>query len=84
MGVVKNGWGLKDHGNLEPGLSHKWYELSRLIELFLHVDSDGIIFYSTLYHWHLNAVGPLQLYLARVFRENCLCAKMTTKKGFFC
>ena len=31
--------------------------------------------------WHLNAGRPL--YLARVFRKNSLCAKMTTKKRFF-
>ena len=48
--MVKNGWGLIDHGTVEPGVYHKWFdELSKLIERFLHVDSDGIIFYSTLY-----------------------------------
>ena len=84
VGVVKNEQGLKDRGTLKPGTSHKWFdELSRLIEWFLHADSDGIIFYSTLYLSHLNAGGPLQLYLARVFRKNSLCAKMTTKRGFF-
>ena len=45
--------------------------------------SDGIIFYSTLHLWHVNAGVPLQLYLARVFQKISLCAKMTTKKGFF-
>ena len=56
MGMVKNRWGFTDHGTLKPGVSHKWFdELSRLIEWFLHADSDGIIFYSTLYLWHLNA-----------------------------
>ena len=30
----------------------------------MHADSDGIIFYSTLYLWHQNAGGPLQFYLA--------------------
>ena len=80
MGVIKNGRGLKDRRILKPGISHKWFdELSRLIEWFLHAASDGIIFYSTLYLWHLNAGGPLQLYVARVFRKNSLCAKMTTK-----
>ena len=50
MGVVKNGRGLKDRGILKPGISYKWFdELSRLIEWFLHADSDGIIFCSTLY-----------------------------------
>ena len=84
MGVVKNGRDLKDRGILKPGISHKWFdELSRLIEWFLHADSDGIIFYSTLNLWHVNAGGPLQLYLARVFRKNSLCAKMTIKRGFF-
>ena len=64
VGVVKNGPGLKDRVALKPGISHKWFdELSRLIKWFLHADSDGIIFYSTLYLWDLNAGGPLQLYL---------------------
>ena len=83
VGVVKNGWDLKDRGSLKPGISQKWFdELSRLIEWFLHANSDGIIFCSTLYLWHLNAWGPLQVYLARVFRKNSLCAKMITRKGF--
>ena len=83
VGVVKNGQGLKDRGTLKPGISHKWFdELSRLIEWFLHADSDGIIFYSTLNLWHVNAGGPLQLYLARVFRKNSLCTKMTIKRVF--
>ena len=56
--------------------------MSRLIEWFLHVDSDGIIFCSTPYLWHLNAGGPLQSYLAIVFRKNSVCAKMTRKKFF--
>ena len=82
VGVVKNEQGLKDRGTLKPGTSHKWFdELSRLIEWFLHADSDGIIFCSTLSLWHLNAGRPL--YLARVFRKNSLCAKITTKKRFF-
>ena len=60
VGVVKNEWGLKDHGTLKPGISHKWFdELSRLTERFLHADSDGIIFYSTLYLWDLNAGEPV-------------------------
>ena len=78
--VVKNGQSLKDRGTLNPGISHNWFdELRRLIEWFLHADSNGIIFYYSLYLWPLNAEGPLQLYLARAFKENCLCAK-TTKK----
>ena len=82
--VAKNGRGLKYHGILKPVISHKWFdELSEFIEWFLHVDIDGIIFCSTLYLWHLNAEGPLQLYLARVFWKNSLCAKMTTKMGVF-
>ena len=80
VGMVKNEWGLIDHGTLKSGVSHKWFdELSRLIEWFLHDDNDGIIFYSTVYLWHLNAGRPLQFYLAKVFRRNSLCAKMTTK-----
>ena len=80
VGVVKNEQGLKDRGTLKPGTSHKWFdELSRLIEWFLHADSDGITSYSTLYLWDLNAGGPLQLYLARAFSKNSLCTKITTK-----
>ena len=46
VGVVKNEQGLKDRGTLKPGTSHKWFdELSRLIEWFLHADSDGILFF---------------------------------------
>ena len=59
--VVKNGRGLKDCGTLKLGISHKWFdELSGLTECFLHDDLDGIIFYSTLYPWHLNAGESLQ------------------------
>ena len=84
QGIVKNGWGLMDHGTLKSGVSHRWFdELSRFIERFLHVDSDGIIFWfddhSTLYLWHLKAGGPLQLYIARILRKNSLCAKVTPK-----
>ena len=43
--MVKNEWGLIDHRTLKSGVSQKWFdELSRLIEWFLHADSDGIIF----------------------------------------
>ena len=78
--VVKNGQSLKDRGTLNPGISHNWFdELRRLTEWFLHADSNGIIFYSTLYLWPLNTGGPLQLCLARVFKENSLCAKMIKK-----
>ena len=43
--MVKNEWGLIDHGTLKSGVSHKLFdELSILIEWFLHADSDGVIF----------------------------------------
>ena len=43
--MVKNQWGLIDHGTLKSGVSYKWfYELSILIEWFLHANSDGISF----------------------------------------
>ena len=43
--MVKNGWGLIDHGTLKSGVSHKWFEeLRRLSELFFHAHSDGIVF----------------------------------------
>ena len=46
VGVVENGRGLKDRGNLKPGISYKWFdELSRLIEWFLHADSNGILLF---------------------------------------
>ena len=41
--IVKNEWGLIDHGTLKSGASHKWFDkLSRLIEWFLHADSDSL------------------------------------------
>ena len=43
--MLKNEWDLLDHGILKSGVSHKWIDgLSRLIEWFLHADSDWIIF----------------------------------------
>ena len=45
MGIHKYEWDLLDHGSLKSGVSHKWFDgLSRLVEWFLHVDSDLIIF----------------------------------------
>ena len=45
VGVVKHWRGLINHGTLKSGVSHKWcHKLSRLIEWFLHADSDEIIF----------------------------------------
>ena len=45
VGMVKNEWGLIDHWALQWGVSHNWFdELSRLIEWFLHANSDGILF----------------------------------------
>ena len=71
QGMVKNGRGLIDHVTLKSGVSRKWFDkLSRLIEWFLHADSDGIIFDLTAIYsvslTFINAGGPLQLYLARV------------------
>ena len=44
--VVKNGQGLKGCGTLKWDISYKWFdELSRLIEWFLHADSDGILLF---------------------------------------
>ena len=80
--MVKNGWGLIDHGTHKPSVSHKWFdELSRLIEWFLHADSDGI-FFSTLYLWNLNAGGPLQLYLATALGEIPLAQKWPQARVF--
>ena len=43
--MVKNEWGPVDYESLKSGASHKWFdELSKLMEWFLHADSDGIIF----------------------------------------
>ena len=48
--IVKNARDLIEHRTLKPSVSHKWFdELGRLIEWYLHADSDGTIFYSTLY-----------------------------------
>ena len=81
--MVKNGWGLIDHGTHKPSVSHKWFdELSRLTEWFLHADSDGIIFFSTLYLWNLNAGGPLQLYLATALGEIPLAQKWPQARVF--
>ena len=83
-GYSENGQGLIDHGTLESGVSDKWFDkLSRLIEWFVHADSDGrnnVWFdcQSAFYVWHLNAVRPWQLYLATFFHKNSLQAK--TKK----
>ena len=45
VGMMKNGWGLSDHGTLKSFVSYKWFnELSRLIEWFLHADSDRTMF----------------------------------------
>ena len=45
VGMGKNRWGLIYHGTLKSGASRKWFnEFRRLIELFFHVDSDGITF----------------------------------------
>ena len=39
VGMVKNGWGLIDHGIFKSGVCRKWFdELSRLIEWYLHAD----------------------------------------------
>ena len=76
--MFKNGRGFIDNGTLKSGVSCKWFdELSRFI---LHADSDGIIFGLTanllcIFDSDFTA-GPLQ-YLARVFRENSIRAKMT-------
>ena len=77
-GYSQNGQGLRDNGTLEWSLSDKWFdELSRLIEWFVHADSDGRNNFwfdcqSIFYVWHLNAVGSLQLYLATSFHKNSL------------
>ena len=39
--MLKNGQDLLDHGILNSGVSHKFFdELSRLVLQFLHADSD--------------------------------------------
>ena len=45
VGMVKNGWDFLDHETLKSGIFPKWFdELNRLIEWYLDVDNDGIIF----------------------------------------
>ena len=76
--MFNNGWCLIDHGTLKSSISHKWFdESSRLIEWFLHADSDGKNNFGfdgqyTLNLRHLNAGGPLQLYLTINFLEKIL------------
>ena len=75
--MVKNGRRLIGHGTLKPGIPHR-YEFSRLTECFLHAHSDRMIFYSTQSLtskcWRAIAVFNL----ARVFKKNPLCGKITT------
>ena len=43
--MVKDGQDLLDQGTIKSCVSHKWFdEMSRLIEWYLHGDSDGLIF----------------------------------------
>ena len=69
MGGHGKKWGKWD-------ISHKWFvEMSRLIEGFLHVDSDGRSIYSvslTFKCWGTIAVVPSQS-----FKKNSIWAKMT-------
>ena len=63
--------GLINQGNLKSSVSPKWFdELSKLIDFcwqwWQMFWFDG---QSTLYLWHLNPGGPLQLYLAWFFLE---------------
>ena len=45
VGMVKNERDLQDNETLKSGVSHKWFdESSRLVEWFLHTDSDRINF----------------------------------------
>ena len=69
VGVVKNEQGLKDRGTLKPGTSHKWFdELSRLIEWFVHVDSDGILLFC--FKWYL-ILAVWKLYVLESYRPKC-------------
>ena len=44
VGMVKNGWGVIDHGALISGVSHKWFdEMSRLIEWLLQWWPNNLI-----------------------------------------
>ena len=58
VGIVKSEWDLLDHETLKSRVLHKWFtEPSRLIEWYLHADSDEIIFVLivqyTSYIWRL-------------------------------
>ena len=44
VGMFKNGADLLDHGTIKSDVSQKSFDESRLIEWFLHTDSDSIIF----------------------------------------
>ena len=59
----------RSYGTLKSGASHIWFdELSRLIEWFLHADSDSIIFGLTTNPLCIFDICwcPLQLYLLRM------------------
>ena len=84
VGIVKDGWGLIDHGTFKSGVSHKWFdELSSLIGWFFYVYSDGIIFglmTNLLCIFYVQMLGgTLQLYIAGVFEKNSLWAIVTPK-----
>ena len=87
--MVKNEYGLIDHGTLKSGVSHKWFdELSILIQWFLYADSDGIIFglmtspinfvSLTSKCWRTTAVA-----LSQSFWEKFPLGKNDPKIGFF-
>ena len=65
--------GTQNHGPYELGVSHIWFdELRRIIEWFVHGDSDGrnnVWFdcQSTLYVLHLNTKGPLVVVRSHIF-----------------
>ena len=58
--------GTQNHGPYELGVSHIWFdELRRIIEWFVHGDSDGRNnFWFVL---HLNTKGPLVVVLSHIF-----------------
>ena len=39
--MVKNEWGLIDHGTLKLGVSHKWFDELSSTEWYLYTESDG-------------------------------------------
>ena len=67
--MVKNRQGLLDHGTLKSSVSHKWFDqLSRLIDWFLHGDSNGMIL-----GWSVNLLSIFNIQMLVI---HCSCLRL--------